>query len=332
MKVITVSYTPLDAPGGVPRFNRDIHSSFPGSVHYSWWDVAAAMGVDPNSQNLPEWEKARVLSSWLLKTGKVTESDVVIADSFWADGLHHLPYCISHQHGNWSHTTFADVLNGVQPEFPMHAAAQLDFRRRYVKAGRKLTAVSAFIAHQMHMQWGFEATVINNGIDLHLFHSAILKNPRQRPLFIHFVTNQNKGFEHIEAVKKAFDADVLLLDAAAQYLQLPKYEALAQADLVIHPSAHEGNSYAVLETLACEVPIVAYNVGLLYEVDLNDRCELVGAIGDRLLRSPDFTVNLVREALENLNSYDPRYIAQEHDVVRFRTEWQEYVNDLVQSR
>src|SRR6185369_14049697 len=139
---------------------------------------------DPGSLNAFEWEKAALLNSWLLRTGKVTEKDVVIADSFWAEGLSHLPYCVSHQHGNWSHTTFDDVLKGIQPEFPMHAAVQLHFRRRHVKAGRQLTAVSDFISTQMHMQWELESKVINNGIDLKKFHPAAEKRPRKRPIII----------------------------------------------------------------------------------------------------------------------------------------------------
>src|SRR5579863_7172442 len=133
-RVVLVSFTPIDAPGGVPRFNRDLMSAFPfgSAVHYSWWDVCRETGHQPFSQAAPEWEKARVLNSWLLKTGRVTVTDIVIADSFWASGLEHLPMCVSHQHGNWSHTTLDDVTAGVAPEFPAHAEQQRLFRERYL--------------------------------------------------------------------------------------------------------------------------------------------------------------------------------------------------------
>lgn len=337
MRVVTISYTPLDAPGGVPRFNRDIHSAFPGCVHYSWWDVAQAMHVDPNTQNVTEWEKAKILGYWLLGTGRVTEKDVVIADSFWASNLEHLPYCISHQHGNWSHTTLEDVQKGIPPEFPLHTAAQLDFRRKYVKAGRKLTAVSAFIAREMVRQWNLHPYVISNGIDCEKFKPAEKKIDRKRPIVIHFTTTANKGFDHIDAVKQGVDADVWLLDEAEQKLGIPKYEALAQADLVVHPSAHEGNSYAVLETLACGVPIVGYNVGLLYSLESDD----VGVILDREHRSPEITTLGTRTMLRAIKyrdvpgmvpKPDPRKVAEQHDIKVFRLVWQEYVNDLVSSR
>lgn len=338
MRVVTVSYTPLDAGGGVPRFNRDIHSTFPGAVHYSWWDVAEALKVDPNSQQLPEWEKAGVLNQWLTKTGRVTASDVVIADGFWADGLQHLPFCISHQHGNWSHTTFEDVQKGIPPEFPVHAQMQLNFRKRYLACGRKLTTVSTFIADQMWLQWGFPSKVISNGIDCEEFRPAGNRVDRRRPIVIHFTTTVNKGFDHIEAAKSNVDADVWLLDEAEQRLGIAKYEALAQADLVVHPSAHEGNSFAVLETLACGVPIVAYNVGLLHLAYEEGRYADFGLIMDRAVRSPDFTALMVSEQLPYHSQWkmrcrtNARKYAMRHDVDTFRKNWQEYVNDIVSDR
>lgn len=337
-KVITISYTPLDAPGGVPRFNRDIHSAFPGSVHYSWWDVAQTMHVDPNAQNIPEWDKAKILGYWLLGTGRVTEKDVVIADSFWASNLEHLPYCISHQHGNWSHTTFEDVQKRIPPEFPLHARIQEDFRRRYLKAGRKLTTVSQFIADQMKLQWGFESTVINNGIDCQKFKPAERRMERKRPIVIHFTTTSNKGFDHIEFVKNNVNADVWLLDEAEQQLRLPKYEALAQADLVVHPSAHEGNSYAVLETLACGVPIIGYDVGLLYQLRNEGHGLDFGHILYRSDRSPQKTADVVAAELPYYSSwkmrtrYNARQFAQLHSIQNFSSTWQRYVDDLISSR
>ena len=329
MSVVTVSYTPLDAPGGVPRFNRDIHRAFPGSKHYSWWDICQAQGWDPNSQNVSEWDKAQVLNAWLKWTKKVTRETVVIADSFWAGGLEDMPLCISHQHGNWGHITYQDRQLGAKPEFPDHERAQTNFRHRYIKAGRKMTAVSDFIATQMWLQWGINSKVINNGIDLTMYTPATKRIDRKRPIVVHFVTNNNKGFDHINAVNQMVDADVWLLDEAAERLMMPKYQALAQADLVVHPSAHEGNSYAVLETLACDVPIVAYDVGLLYAARLE--CAPVGDIMQRVDRSVTNTVEAVKKALKYGWSCtpDPRRWVSKFSIDSFSKSWQEHVNGLL---
>jgi glycosyltransferase involved in cell wall biosynthesis len=341
-RIVTISYTPLDAPGGVPRWNRDIRDAFPDRdvIHYSWDDLVDHAGIN---SSMPEWEKARVLNGWLIASRKVKFDDIILVDGFWGIGFVGTKFnVISVAHGNWSHTTLEDVKKGVQPEFPQHSAVQIDYRRRHLKSGGKIVAVSEFIAHQNKIQWGFDMEVINNGIDLNRFKPAEIKLPRNRPIIIHGTTTANKGFDHIEAVKK-FDADVWLLDEAAHKLKLPKYEALAQADLFVHPSAHEGNSYMVLETLASGVPIVAYDVGLLFEIASKQHKALsdvmcpngtaggsqAGIIMLRSERSPEETLSAVKEFFRLPYAcgpiYDPRSWAWNYRIERFRKEWREYI-------
>jgi glycosyltransferase involved in cell wall biosynthesis len=348
-RIVTVSYTRLRDPGGVPRWNRDLHSAFPDRecVHYSWWDVCAATGVDPNLQLIPEWDKAHVLNQWLLQTKKITPDDVVLADCFWASGLEGHPRAVSVQHGNWSHTTHEDVLKGVPPEFPQHAAAQLAFRRRWAKLGKPMVAVSKFISEQMWLQWGFEVPYINNGIDTERFTTAEELFDRNRPVVIHFTTTQNKGLDHIKLLEQEVDADIHLLDVAQAhvdvngfYHKLPreiraaKYKLLAQADLVVHPSAHEGNSYAVLETLASGVPIVSYDVGLMFEAKeyLGGYWDgRIGRLMSRRTRSPETTrfgvESLLKSpALAGMRE-QARIFALQHDIRRFRLDWAKFVGE-----
>lgn len=291
--------------------------------------MLAELGVP--DQPMMEWDKARVLNQWLLQTRRVSQDDLIIADSFWAQGLEHLPMCISHQHGNWSHTTKADVEAGVPPEFPMHAAVQLEFRKRYLNAGRKLTSVSMFISDQMYIQWGFPSDVINNGIDLETYKPVVpMSNWTDSRLIIHGVTTANKGFDHIQAVKEAFPKDqVLSLDEAAKFLELEKPAALANADVVLHPSAHEGNSYFVLESLACGRPIVSYDVGLMYQAKQMGQQEVVGEVLPRMYRNPQATVEGVRRLLQRVQDKDktlrPREFAQRFSVEAFRDNWKVYI-------
>ena len=106
-RLVTISFTPLDARGGVPAFNRALHSAFPDRtcVHHSWWDFPWHIEME----HLPEWEKARALNHYLVAKRLVTADDVIVADGFWADGLDHLPLAVSHSHGIWSHLTKDDV-------------------------------------------------------------------------------------------------------------------------------------------------------------------------------------------------------------------------------
>jgi glycosyltransferase involved in cell wall biosynthesis len=335
-----LSYTPLESSGGVPRWCRDFIAGFPGTKHFSWWDCAIPNGIDPNSQYIPEWEKAKLLNRFLMARGHIGVNDIVIGDNWWVDGLERRERTVSVAHGNWSHTTYEDVERGIQPEFPAHAAQQLAWRKRYTDAGRKIVAVSDFIAYEMKRQWGFDSTVvINNGIDLEKFKPSSvektsvrnrnLKHFEQRkpPLIIHFTTTANKGLDHIEAVKNDVDAYVWLLDYAAERLNLPKYEALARADLVVHPSAHEGNSYAVLETLACDVPIVAYNVGLMF-IAHGDMDSNIGEIPGRTLRTPQLTVECVKSVLDQISDgvrFTPRKWVEQFSIQHFHAAWRDYL-------
>jgi len=334
--IVLISYTSLNAGGGVPRWNRDFIAGFPGTKHYSFDDVARA---NPGfSINPPEWDRAHILNQWLIWSKKIKKSDIIIVDGFWGLGLDGYNV-ISIAHGIWSHLTKDDVDAGKQPEFPVHNTIQVKYRRDHLARGGKIVAVSDFISEQMLLQWGFTSTVINNAIDLDKFKpSQVFSDQPRKPLIIHGVTTANKGFDHIDAVKKAVpQADVLLLDDAAEALRCGKYEALAQADLVVQPSAYEGNSYFVLETLACDVPIIAYNVGLLYSISRICKCAgdkehcCIGSVIDRKLRSPEITARQTKFILESVlrdrSPYNPRHVAEKFSIQKFHTQWKGYLKD-----
>lgn len=332
MGVILTSYTQLGAAGGVPRFNRDLIYALPDGKHYSWFDMLKELRM--SDQDIPEWDKARALNGWLRAKGKIKKDDIIITDGFWGLGLEDFPNVVSVAHGNWSHTTKDDVEKGIPPEFPQHHAVQVDYRRRHLARGGRIVAVSDFIAHQCKIQWDFEMPVINNGIDLKRFVPTTDRKPRKRPVIVHGTTTWNKGLDHIEHIKKNVDADVLLLDEAPAFFGLPKYPALSQADLVVHPSAHEGNSYFVLETLASGVPIVSYEVGLMYRAS----CELapVGVLRSRNTRSKETTLEGVQLALGDIQSgeaekeppygWRPREWVSQFSVENFRQNWLDYLS------
>jgi glycosyltransferase involved in cell wall biosynthesis len=332
MKIVLVSFTPIEDPGGVPRWCRDFRDGFPkGSVvHYSWSDVVHDVGRD---YDLPEWEKARCLSNWLKFKRKVERDDIIVGDGFWADGFN-ADRTVSVCHGNWSHTTAADVAKGIPPEFPRHHEAQLEFRLRFSGLGGRLVSVSDFIASQCYIQWGLRMPVINNGIDLEKFVPSSIRVHRERPLIIHGVTNSNKGFDHIDALK--FEAsnpcrewDVMLLDDVARYLKIPKYDALAQADLVVIPSAHEGNSYFLLETLASNIPIVAYDVGLLYRAFRESPQPSLGRIIAREERDARNFASKASHLMTSTTNWRPfiqsREWVSQFSVQEFQRNWREYL-------
>lgn len=340
-QIVLISFTPLDAGGGVPRWNRDFVSGFPGTKHFSAWDIPGYQGGGF------EWDVARGLNLWLHNSKKIGYDDIVVADGFWGELLSALGYnVISIAHGIWSHLTIEDVQQGKQAEFPAHNAAQVAHRRDHLARGGKIVAVSDFISYQMKCQWGFDSITINNAIDLEKFHPATAGewgswHWDDDPVVIHGVTTANKGFDHIEAVKKAIPSpgEVLLLDEAAQKWEMEKYKALRLAHMVVQPSAYEGNSYFVLETLASGTPIVAYDVGLLWSIKeiakRNGIEPCIGAIIPRKYRSPEETAkvakficdSVVRDGSTGRNQYNPRQVAELFSIQRFHDQWRNYLED-----
>lgn len=346
--IVLVSYTSLDSPGGVPRWNRDFIKCFPEAAHYSWQDFSRANGDFP----VPEWQKAEILERWLLQTGRRKPDDIVIGDGWWAGSLHP-ENIVSVCHGIWGHLLKEEADAGMEPDFPDNHREQIFYRKRISNKGR-LVSVSEFIKHQMAIQWGFKSTVINNAIDNSrvLEHGSFIRSDRSRPLVIHGIndeSNLNKGFDHIEFLKSNVDLTLWSLDEAHHLLQqlkplylrneYSKFDTLRDADFVVIPSAYEGNSYFALETLACGIPVVAYDVGLFWEMSPNNEANGIigdyspGIILDRKRRSKETTLEGVKLLIEMIGNdnmkkrclVDPKRIAERYDIKVFRNQWKDYL-------
>lgn len=337
-RIVTVSFTPLDAGGGVPKFNRDLHAAFPDREcrHFSWWDFPWSIEME----GLPEWEKARTLNHYLVQARKVLPTDVVIADGFWADGFAHMPLAVSHSHGIWGHITLEDSLAGKAPENPFHHTVQVAFRRRWIEMGKHITAVSDFIAEQMRLQWGFAVDrVINNGVDTEKFVPTTKRFPRKKLILVHGVNdrgNVNKGWDHIQLLidrsqsDAEMDIEVLSLDEMAERYGGPKEWALAQADLFVHPSGYEGNSMMVAEALSCGLPVIGYDVGYLWKVQ--------NVLGLNVLRrdgrSPDSTLRCVKDILQapdllkHMGEISRDVAVRDLSIEKFRRDWRGYVEEI----
>ena len=117
-----------------------------------------------------------------------------------------------------------------------------------------------------------------------IYNTSLLEIERKRDDYILFTgrPTREKGFDVFLEVVKAFPkehfAALLLTDKSLTdlpenlkiYGNIP-YDNIStvyeKAKMLISPSLFEGNSYSILEALKGDIPIIASNVGLIWEFD-----------------------------------------------------------------
>lgn len=337
-RVHTISYTGIDSPGGVPRFNRSIHRMLKeegcDARHWCWDDVPSITG-HPAPPVFHEDDRARYLSRALLSSGLISRDDVVIGDGFWCGDLSAFGFkrVISVAHGIWGHVTQKDILAKKQPDNPRLHVAQVQHRLSHASRGLPIVSVSRFISDEIERQIGVSSRVINNSIDMSeippLEETDLSANNLYIVHGINDAGNVNKGWDHIEECKRRHPwASFYSLDSFHQKLGFSdKMQTLQHADCVIIPSGYEGNSYFMLETLSCDVPIICYDVGLAYEIralGLN-----IGVIGDRDNRSPEYTADMLANWLVSSSACSPRDVVQMvAPFEKFRYEWLKEIDNV----
>jgi glycosyltransferase involved in cell wall biosynthesis len=305
-RIVLIGFTPLSWAGGVNSWCRSFIQRFPGTVHFSFWDVPGHERV-----RATEDQKAVLLCRYLHRTGKITPDDIIIGDGFWTGDLLDCGYkkIVSVSHGIWGHVTLDDIKAGKQPENVHLHKAQTFHRVRNQKKGGRNVAVSDFIAHEMKRQYDVDSHVINTGVDLDdwqpLERSKKLdmrQHVTKKPLIVHGVndpSNHNKGWEHVQAVKKDLgdDVEIMSLDEMRDEFGdgFDPGWPLNIAQFALIPSGFEGNSVFTAECLACDLPVVAYGVGLMWRALQEDAP--IGVLAPHSLRSTEMTVSMVRRQL-----------------------------------
>jgi glycosyltransferase involved in cell wall biosynthesis len=323
-RIILLSLTPRQYPGGVARWVNDFIAAFPDKevIHFSIEDLFARFG----QRDINEWDAAITLGRFLRQKQLVNEEDTFVVDGFWGMGLPHGSNVISVCHGTWARRVKSDLDKGIPSEFPYAMEVQKRYWNELVDGGGKIVAVSDFAQWDLKETWGLPSEVINNAIDGKIF-SPKPRIYRTKPIIIHGVTSKVKSIDHINYLKaKIPNADIWLLDEAAQKLNMPKYEALAQADVVAIPSHYEGNSYFTLEALSVGVPIVCYDVGMPWWAYRNGFKHKVGDI----IPYEEFGVQRFLDGVNAVLSEDKRNLAPDElaslfTPERFRSEWKDYL-------
>ena len=288
--------------------------------HHCWADYPAWRKHD----HLPEPEQARLLSSYLaevlhIERGRAEravplEYEHIIADGFWACGLPDGAPATVVCHGTWA--GLAAACGGVDPEL---IAAQGEAYRRF-----PVVAVSQAAARQVERYHGARvAEIIANGVDLRVFRAAE-RRPQDPPVVLYAGRGYAKGEDVVREVARRFDGAVIIeyLDAAMGM----EARAYQRGDVFLHPSRHEGDSYAVKEALACGLPVVASAVGALED-------ERSGEIGETVqgFEAADYCAALER-VLANSGAYQPRRWAERHaGFEAFAEQWVRYLGAATQT-
>lgn len=187
-------------------------------------------------------------------------------------------------------------------------------------------------------QYPLPDALASDGVDLELFlplSRERFQNVFERPLVVGWVGNSNwnsetgvdrKGFrsillpalEHLN--NKGFKLEMLFADKAVKHIpyeMMPSY--YSKIDILVCASEMEGTPNPVLEAMACGVPIISTNVGIIPEVFgpkqkafiLHERSsEALFQAFQKLLDKPQLLKELSDENLESILPWSWRHRAE----------------------
>jgi len=237
--------------GGVPKFGQYC-ADFLGAKCIAWHAGHGAVFSDfPQAAvlDLSEEQKAILLGAHLTKTGLLDWADHIIADGFWANGFPLYAPVTVVCHGTWAESA------------KRGGYASKRFIEEQDKAFHRfpVVAVSEAAARQLKEHHGVEAAaIIPNGIDLERFKPR--PHASHRPVVIHVSNSPGKGGLIVDKLHRYLpDYEIRYLGAKAG----EEAEKFAAGDCFVFPSVHEGDSYALIEAMACGLPVVASAVGRL---------------------------------------------------------------------
>ncbi len=165
-----------------------------------------------------------------------------------------------------------------------------------------------------------DAPILLHGIDHDVFTPK--KNNNAKPIIVHVANEWRKGdFKVREIAKRLPEFQFEFLNA-----EIGEEPAKFQrADMFIHISCSEGNAYACLEAMSCNLPMVVTNVGL-FESDVGS--ETVGRVVPYYADLDQF-VEAIREVWETRDRFNPReWIEQNATFAHFRGRWIDLIQNL----
>ena len=283
-----------ERPGGVALHAEHLKLAFPNAKHIT----------SRNTQHQHLHPQARTMAVGMNAeaSGLIKPDDIVIADGTWAIAL-------SNQ------KRVAVVVHGLYAGWFGESNPWARLQKEYFP-GKNLIAVSEFVEWELNQYTNLVShQIIDNAVDTSVFTPS-----PQKDLVVGIVASQGKMEKYkpiIEAVRREFP----VVDIKGVWPN-DISRGLHQVSVFLHLSEHEGNSYAILEAMACNLPVVGTNTGLLWERDH----QFGGIIHDVTAES---VLGHIRHVYNNRESYRNReYVEEHHSLPRFIGSWRNAVSRI----
>lgn len=164
-----------------------------------------------------------------------------------------------------------------------------------------------------------DAPILLHGIDHDIYVPRTTSNAR--PKIIHVATEWRKGHHLIpELAARLPQFDFEFLGAGIG----EEPNRFAAGDMFVHISCSEGNAYACLEAMSCNLPMVVTNVGL-FEKDVGS--ETVGKVVP-FFSSIDQMAEAIVEVWETRSQFNPRdWIVKNATFTKFKERWERLIKN-----
>lgn len=271
---------------------RATHSG--GVPKFAWYLQRAVGGLVYSMNDMKDWDNS-----------------IPVVDGNLSRFITQTPI-VSVVHGTWKE--FA-LRNGNPPFTNGEVTEQ---HRQWNREGVHCVAVSHSASRQLKEHHGVVAErVILNCVDENVY---IPKKPNNiKPVIIYAANDGNKEGQKLSAA-----AEYLKDTFEFRYLNAKIGEEpskFVEGDLYVHSSNYEGNSFAVLEAMSCNLPIIGTACGLLEDIDEKEIGGIVpwNASG-RVL------ADKILEVYEKRNEFNPReWVLKNATFEMFKQQWSEYL-------
>lgn len=325
-----------EVQGGTEIFVRYLREAFPESETITFAKCRSeTIGPSLVKVNLEYERMGLAISRGFARMHKQRKFDLAFCNDVAGVGLKlvapEVPAC------QVFHYTYKGFAGGALRNRPGYASSyhMQPLFEKFAANRKKVVTVSHKTRRELEQLYGLSAEVIENGVPLEQFRPIPRDDARERlgiewegPLGI-FVgrTDSTKGFDIVKAVAEKrkdlrilcvtgseFDAKGMIVARKVPNEQMPLY--YSSADFLFFPSSYESASYASIEAMACDLPVVAYKTGLFEDIEERK----VGRI--LTSRDPEDYSRAIDEVLDHGRFASRRLAVERFSLNRFITDYQ----------